>query len=160
MKRILLPLFSLLVTIVAKSQTPAHIHERPYVLVDSFTTDIKHMVIKSDHIKAISVLKGSEATNVFGDKGRNGVIMITTKPNTTLLRFNQILDKYNIAQADRKLRVCIDQTLINKPELILADETMITAVEITQERRWMHAEDANSTELFINIKTNNKKNSL
>jgi hypothetical protein len=159
MKRTFLVLLGLAFVLTSRSQnqTHLHLHQDPYVLVDSFTTDTKHMMISANHIKEVNVLKGSIATKTLGDKARNGAVIITTKPGTTLLRLNQILDKYNIPEADRKLRVCINETLVSKPELIIADMGEIQAVEITADRYWQHAEDADSNERFINIKAGSKK---
>jgi TonB-dependent SusC/RagA subfamily outer membrane receptor len=35
--------------------------------------------VNPNMIESISVLKGESATKVFGEKGKNGVIVITTK---------------------------------------------------------------------------------
>jgi len=35
--------------------------------------------IKPENIKEVSVLKNSSATSIYGDKGKNGVILITMK---------------------------------------------------------------------------------
>lgn len=157
MKRTFLVLLGLAFVLSARSQNQTHLHQDPYVVVDSFTTDTKHMMISASHIKEVNVLKGSVATKTLGEKASNGAVIITTKPGTTLLRLNQILDKYNIPEADRKLRVCINKTLVSKPELIIADMGEIQAVEITSDRYWQHAKDADSNERFINIKAGSKK---
>ncbi|WP_148661219.1 hypothetical protein [Flavisolibacter tropicus] len=156
MKRFLLALFgwALVLTVHAQNQT----QPTPYVVIDNFTTDIKHLVIGPKHIKEVSVLKGTNAVKKLGDKAEHGAVIITTKPGTTLLQLNQILDKYNIPEADRKLRVCINKTLVRQPELIVAEASEIQTVEITTDRYWQNAEDANSSERFINIKaTSNTK---
>jgi TonB-dependent SusC/RagA subfamily outer membrane receptor len=126
----------------------------PYVLIDSFSTDLRFLVISPDKIESVNVLKDSNALAVYGDKARNGAVIIKTKPNTRLLRVNDIFDQYNIPKAARKLRVCINKTLINQPELILIEASEMLGAEITTEKYWIHPEEAKSTERLINIKTN------
>ncbi|WP_299062075.1 carboxypeptidase-like regulatory domain-containing protein [uncultured Polaribacter sp.] len=51
--------------------------ENPLVLVDGVATDIKE--IDFDDIESMTVLKDAAATAIYGAKGANGVIIITTK---------------------------------------------------------------------------------
>lgn len=39
--------------------------------------------VKSDNIESVSVLKGKKAMDIYGDSGKNGVLIITTKKNET-----------------------------------------------------------------------------
>lgn len=48
-----------------------------YVLVDGFPRDINDVNVED--IESFSVLKDASATAIYGDKGANGVILITTK---------------------------------------------------------------------------------
>ncbi len=50
------------------------------VLIDGFERDINEVNI--DDIKSISVLKDASATAMYGSKGANGVVLITTKHGT------------------------------------------------------------------------------
>jgi len=127
--------------------------KQPYMLVDTFRVDIKFLVISDDNIETVDVLKDSNAVKLYGDKASYGAVIIKTKPNTKLLRFNDILDRYNISKVDKKLRICINKTIISRPELLLIEEREILGVEITTDKLWIYPEDANSTERFINIKT-------
>jgi TonB-dependent SusC/RagA subfamily outer membrane receptor len=47
--------------------------EKPYLYLSDTTK------IRPDDIKAISILKDSVAVQGYGEKGRNGVMVITTK---------------------------------------------------------------------------------
>lgn len=53
--------------------------KQPYVLVDSFSVDLKFLVLSSDKIETVNVLKDSNAVETYGDKARNGVVIIKTK---------------------------------------------------------------------------------
>src|SRR3712207_8120544 len=67
--------------------------------------------------------------------------MIRRPPRSTLFPYTTLFR--SVSPADRKLRVCINKTLVDQPELILAVSTEILGVEVTTERNWINAEDAN-----------------
>lgn len=52
----------------------------PLILVDGFERSINH--ISSDEIESVTVLKDAAATALYGMKGANGVILVTTKRGT------------------------------------------------------------------------------
>ena len=126
---------------------------RPLILVDSFRTDMKYLIMDPQMIASIDVYKDSNAIRKFGEKGKYGVIIIRPKAGANFLQIAKILEKYSVSNPDRKLRVCVNNTLIQEPELILIEESEMLYVEITTERRWTASEDANSGEKFINIVT-------
>ena len=55
--------------------------KEPLVLVDGRETD-KMDTLKPERIEAISVLKDSTSVAIYGEKGRNGVILVTMKKDT------------------------------------------------------------------------------
>ena len=55
-------------------------NEKPLYIIDGKETSSKEMKeIKPDSIEKMEVLKGKSATDKYGDKGKDGVILITTK---------------------------------------------------------------------------------
>jgi TonB-dependent SusC/RagA subfamily outer membrane receptor len=63
------------------------LHPQPLVIIDGTpakTGDIKSLPPNS--IKAISVLKDKTATSLYGNAGRNGVILVTTKDSTITVK--------------------------------------------------------------------------
>jgi hypothetical protein len=128
----------------------------PLVFVDSFKTDISYLVLDPDKIESINILKGPPAISKFGDEAKDGVIIIQPKKNIQFLRIDRILDNYKINAEDRKLRICINKTLIRESQLILIESSEIEDVQITTDRYWTNSEDANSCERFINIITKTK----
>lgn len=52
----------------------------PLILVDGFERSINH--ISSDEIESVTVLKDAVSTALYGIKGANGVILVTTKRGT------------------------------------------------------------------------------
>jgi len=128
----------------------------PLVFVDSFKTDISYLVLDPNKIESINILKGSDAISKYGDAAKNGVIIIQPKKNVQFLRIDRILDKSKINSEDKKLRICINKTLIRDAQLILIESSEIEDVQITTDRHWTNIEDANSCERFINIITKTK----
>ncbi|WP_455674014.1 TonB family protein [Phocaeicola sp.] len=56
--------------------------EEPLILVDGMETDkVGLQKLRSDAINSIEVKKNEEAIAKYGDKGKNGVVLITTKTN-------------------------------------------------------------------------------
>ena len=128
----------------------------PLVLVDSFKTDISYLVLDPNKIESINILKDSLAISKYGVEAKDGVIIIQPKKNVQFLRIDRILDNNKIKGEDRKLRICINKTLIRETQLILIESSEIEDVQITTDRHWTNSEDANSCERFINIITKNK----
>ena len=50
----------------------------PLIVLDGIITDIKATRVNPDDILSVDVMKDEAATNKYGDKGKNGVIEITT----------------------------------------------------------------------------------
>jgi TonB-dependent SusC/RagA subfamily outer membrane receptor len=161
MKNILQTILFLWLIIPAQAQNKVSFDEgkEPYFLVDTFRVSLKFLILGPNKIESVQVLKDSNAIAAYGEKARYGAVIIKTKPNTIMLRITDIIDRYNILQSDRLLRICINNTVIDRPELFLVEAGEIIKVEITTERNWINAEDANSTERFINIKTTDKSGS-
>ena len=128
----------------------------PLVLVDSFKTDISYLVLDPNKIESINILKDSLAISKYGVEAKDGVIIIQPKKNVQFLRIDRILDNNKIKGEDRKLRICINKTLIRETQLILIESSEIEDVQITTDRHWINSEDANSCERFINIITKTK----
>ena len=128
----------------------------PLVLVDSFKTDISYLVLDPNKIESINILKDSLAISKYGVEAKDGVIIIQPKINVQFLRIDRILDNNKIKAEDRKLRICINKTLIRETQLILIESSEIEDVQITTDRHWINSEDANSCERFINIITKTK----
>jgi hypothetical protein len=119
---------------------------------DSMKTSLPYLILNPSNIEEISVIKPASLI-AYGEQYNSGAIFIRTKSKVVLIRVNSILDKYKIVGEDRALGVCINNTLVKNPALILADPSEIAGVEITTNRVWIDAKDANSTERFINIST-------
>jgi TonB family protein len=57
----------------------------PYVLIDGVPSDEKTFnALDQDRIESVSVLKGEQATSGYGDKGKNGVLLIVMKKGNSV----------------------------------------------------------------------------
>lgn len=83
----------------------------------------------------------------------NEIIAAYPKPRVKLLRVDKILAKYNLSDEDKKLRICINKTLLRNPQLLLIEQSQIERVEVTTDTHGNNNHDANSGEKFINIIT-------
>lgn len=66
----------------------------PLYVIDGEITDNSNLhSLNPDNIESLSVLKDKSATSIYGEKGKNGVIIITTKKEKkTLDKINKSLD--------------------------------------------------------------------
>lgn len=149
--------FVLSISAIGQTITSPNTSKEPFTLVDTFVTEMKYVVLSNDKIESVHVLKDSFAIAIYGNKAKNGAVIIKTKPNTVLLNMHNIISKYKISETDRKLRVCINKSIVRQPELILVDADEILHVAVTTEKNWTNAEDANSDESVINITTSGSK---
>jgi TonB family protein len=57
---------------------------KPYVIIDGIPSDNETLAnLDQTKIESVSVLKNENATIVYGEKGKNGVILVTMKKGTT-----------------------------------------------------------------------------
>ena len=127
---------------------PTHIDTsiKPLVLVDTFKTEMNYLVLNPQKILSIDILKDSSAIAKFGKAGKSGVIFIHPKPGTKFLQIGKILDDYNVSDKDRKLSVYVNKTLIQKPKLLLIEQSELEDVEVI-------TDNTISADRFINIRT-------
>ena len=127
----------------------------PYVLVDTFQTELSYLIIDARKIESVNVIKDTSATKKYGEKGRYGVVLIRTEPNTILLRLPALLDAFSFPDSLRNLRVNINEVIIQRPELLLIDPTQVESIQTKMMPKW-HDLRNNEEELFIHI-TQKKK---
>jgi len=128
----------------------------PLILVDTFATDLKYLVLDADKIASVNVFKDSVATNLYGPGGKNGVVIIRTKEQINFLRLNALFDKYELPDSLRKLRICIDEILVTQPGLILADPAEVAGLSVINITDWdMFKSPVNEKVINIQRKHNN-----
>ena len=78
----------------------------PLIVVDGVTDAVEDMSeINPDDIKSISVLKDASSTAIYGTRGSNGVIIITTKQGATARPTVTASVTFGVSQLARKLDI-------------------------------------------------------
>jgi hypothetical protein len=74
-----------------------------YYLDGQAVTETQFKTLKPNDIAGIQILKGEQARQMAGDKGRDGIVIITTEANknsAAVLAFNQRVQRYAPLQAE------------------------------------------------------------
>jgi len=87
---------TIITSIMDKAQLKIKTTKDPLILVDGEEVPDMKSLNPAD-IESISILKSAKATDIFAAKGKNGVILITTKKETNLY------DKSKLLQLDNSL---------------------------------------------------------
>jgi TonB-dependent SusC/RagA subfamily outer membrane receptor len=126
------PLSILLVALFAMALVPNKLYaqdtKRPLVLVNGFQTEMNLLILDKGKIKSMNVYKDTAATNRYGKRGANGVIVIKTEP-VNFMRLNALLNRFHIEDTVKKLRIAINDTPADNRELILADEAAVESIK-------------------------------
>jgi hypothetical protein len=100
------------------------------VIVDGFETDMQSIVLNPDQIEKIEVRVAKEAVKKWGEKGKDGAILIQTKPGTM---FYTVTDFIN---PDKNINTSVKQIELNGkllPDMkkILIDKTAFPSTMIS-----------------------------
>jgi TonB-dependent SusC/RagA subfamily outer membrane receptor len=130
-----------------------NIEQQPLTLVNSIETDFNSLWLSPDKIKSVKVLKDSSSIAAYGDRAKNGVLIIETKANVELLKLSSLLDQFGISEKEKTLKICKDKVLIQNPDRIVGEKSQIIKVEIITDTYWLTPMIAGCEERFINIVT-------
>ncbi|MET0466872.1 MAG: hypothetical protein ABW007_27170 [Chitinophagaceae bacterium] len=130
----------------------------PIIWIDTMKTDINHLLMDTQRIDSLHLLKDSAAARQYGEDAAKGILVMFPKDSVKLMRLNQFLEFQGVPSADRKLRVCVNHTLVRYPSYLVIDPTYIKTVQITRNRHWGYLDEANSGEMFLNLITANYSN--
>jgi hypothetical protein len=100
---------------------------------------------------SIDVLKDSASIVKYGEKAKNGVIIIRTKPDTELIKLSDLITQYEMSIKEKNLKVCKDKILVGNPDKILVSKSDIARVEIITDNYWHTPLVSGPEEQFINI---------
>jgi hypothetical protein len=126
--------------------------ETPLVIIDSMITDFDNLAyLNPNLIESVTILKSSEAIEPYGDKGKNGVLVIKMKSTASLLKLTDVLNQYTISEQDRGLKVCKDNFLVQDPSTLLLDKKAILRVEVITDMYWKNPMEPGPEEKYINI---------
>ena len=126
---------------------------QPYIEIDRQQIAQPSLaLIAPENIESIEVLKNEKATSKFGDKAKDGAILIKAKPTVKLVNLQGIYTRFRIPAAQQNLKVVINNQLIKDTSLILANLDQIEKVEVVKQDvaapvRW----SLNDEEEFLHI---------
>jgi TonB-dependent SusC/RagA subfamily outer membrane receptor len=164
MKAPILAIACLLLLAAGNAQTTSRI--RPYgtrmvnpenqplfIVDDSIVTEGGLTTLNPNKIVSIDILKDSAAVAYYGEKAKNGVVIIHTKKSQLYLNLDELLDQYHITGDNRKLKVCVDNILVKNRNRITIDSSDIQRVEVITDTCWKSPVEAGPEETYINIVT-------
>jgi hypothetical protein len=107
---------------------------QPYIEIDGRQVAQPSLVlIAAKYIEKAEVLKGEKATSKFGDKAKDGAVILDVKPATELATIHDIYTHFRIPASQQNLRVVINNQLVKDTSLILANLDQIEKVEIEKQ---------------------------
>lgn len=115
------------------------------ILCNLQTSGFSLAAINQNSIKSMEILKDKTSTDIYGDLGKNGVIILTLTNETKLLLTDQLLKQYQISKTDRKLPVYLDSKPLTNLKGMYFDVTAIKGINVTTE--------AEGLKKYINIIT-------
>ena len=93
--------------------------------------------INVQNIESINVLKGERATELYGYRAKNGVLIFITKPGSKLLNLRNFYTEYNISKADQFLPIVLNKHFVDKKKYLLLDKSAIISVKILDEQPFL-----------------------
>ena len=125
----------------------------PLFLIDGIEAH-KDMLGKIDPavIYSIEVLKDGAATSLYGDKGKDGVILITTKskPKT-------IIDHYINVSADKMPLILLDKRPITANEFNKLDKNSIASAEVLKDATTIYGRKGKNGVIVLTSRPKNTK---
>lgn len=106
----------------------------PLVVIDGVPTDLGLSSLNTADIDRIDVLKDASATAIYGSRGANGVVMVTTK------RGQSGEGKLNVSANWAMQNVSYVPEMLNAAEYAAYSNDMLSAAGLTQNPAWSRPE--------------------
>lgn len=106
----------------------------PLVVIDGVPTDLGLSSLNTADIDRIDVLKDASATAIYGSRGANGVVMVTTK------RGQSGEGKLNVSANWAMQNVAYVPEMLNAAEYAAYSNDMLSAAGLTQNPAWSRPE--------------------
>lgn len=106
----------------------------PLILANGNKTYLYASALNPNNIQSINVFKGEKATNMFGEKAKNGALEMTFKPNAVLFNLQSFYTEYKISKADQFLPIVLNKHFVDEKEYLLLDKSSIISVKILDEQ--------------------------
>lgn len=104
----------------------------PLLIVDGVETDSKSLVLHSNSIQEITVLKERTTTVSYGIKAKDGVIIIKTKPGTEFQRATDFINpQKNVNSSITKIK--LNGVTLSDLKKLLIDKTALVSTIISSD---------------------------
>ena len=103
-------------------------------VIDGMPTFSDCSAINVQNIESINVIKGERATELYGYRAKNGVLIFITKPESKLLNLRNFYTEYNISKANQFLPIVLNKHFVDKKKYLLLDKSAIISVKILDEQ--------------------------
>lgn len=136
MKKLLF-LFALSFAQMSFAQNSTSIYSKenaPLVIANGNKTYLYACALNVNNILTINVFKGEKATQLFGEKGKNGVLEMNFKPETQFLNLQNFYTEYNISKADQFLPIVLNKHFVDEKDYLLLDKSAVLSVKILEEQ--------------------------
>ncbi len=101
----------------------------PLVYIDGVEGDINS--IDENDIESFSILKDAAATSLYGERGKNGVILITTKNGSEVSEHQTV--KVNDLPADKQPMIILDGKEITADQIQTLDRGKIASISVLKD---------------------------
>lgn len=106
----------------------------PLVIANGNKTYLYASALNVNNIQSINVFKGEKATNLFGEKAKNGALEMTFKPENQLLNLQNFYTEYKISKIDQFLPIVLNKHFVDEKDYLLLDKSAIISVKILEEQ--------------------------
>ena len=103
-------------------------------VINGMTTFSDCFAINVQNIESINVLKGERATELYGYRANNGVLIFITKPESKLLNLQNFYSEYKISKENQNLPIVLNKHFVDEKEYLLLDKSSIISVKILEEQ--------------------------
>jgi len=122
-------------TVVNESKPPkavCGVTIHPLVVVDDLETDMESMSLDPNNIESITILKNGSALEKYGEKGKEGAILIKTKPGTQFYKITDFVDPLkDLNKSVSKIQ--LNGKLLPDANKLLIDKTAFTNSMVSTE---------------------------
>ena len=125
----------------------------PMAIVNSFKTDLNHLVINPDFIDSVRVNSNSDSLTKYGKAAQYGIIMIYISQKAEMLQLADILKIYNLTEKVSNLKIYLKSRWVTNPSLIYIDKSKLVKVELIHNEQSLKTDSSISEEHYIRITT-------
>ncbi|MFD2514614.1 hypothetical protein ACFSRY_12125 [Pontibacter locisalis] len=106
---------------------------KPYVTINAQETAMGAFIVEPDQIASVEVIKEQDAVKQFGDKAREGAVIIRLRESVSLVRVQEVYDFFQVSPDHQQLKLTINDQLVSDKEKLLADLQQIEKLELKKQ---------------------------